>query len=79
MKSTRIISLLLLYLFITNISSAQSYEVDSVNPIDYQLIVSNLNTSLEIFIKNLNKARSLDYKIGEAKTLSKLSLINYLQ
>jgi len=79
MKSTRIISLLLLYLFITNISSAQSSEVDSVNSIDYQLIVSNLNTSLEIFSKNLNKARSLDYKIGEAKTLSKLSLINYLQ
>ncbi len=48
--------------------------VDSTTSIAYKFIVSNLQESVDIFTKNVELARTINYKYGEAVALDKLSL-----
>ncbi|NOX89099.1 MAG: tetratricopeptide repeat protein [Calditrichaeota bacterium] len=49
-------------------------QIDSVNAIPYEYIVSHLNESVVIFEKNVARARDARYLYGEAVALDKLSL-----
>lgn len=54
-------------------------EVDSVNMISYETIVSNIPNSIKIFSENLKKARAIKYPKGEGIALSNLALVYYLR
>ncbi len=60
-------------------SQSLKSEIDSVNNMPYHRIVSNLQTNMKIFKKNLKKAEIINYKYGIAKTLMNLSLVYYLK
>ncbi|MFN3695733.1 MAG: tetratricopeptide repeat protein, partial [Ignavibacterium sp.] len=74
-------SVLLLILLVSNLSFPQSNlsEIDSINSIDYQEIVSNLTKYDIIFLNNLNEAKNIGYEKGIAKALSNLALVHYLK
>ncbi len=61
------------------ISQTNLSEIDSINSISYQDIVSNLQKYHIIFNDNLRKARESGYQKGIAKSLSNLALVHYLK
>lgn len=61
------------------ISQTNLSEIDSINSISYQDIVSNLQKYHIIFNDNLRKARESGYQKGIAKSLSNLGLVHYLK
>lgn len=74
-----ILILLIFILFYQSINSQNlNSRVDSVNSIPSTEILSNLYKSRMIFENNLKLAQSIGYKIGEAKSLAILAIINYL-
>lgn len=79
----RIILKLILFIFCSafNFSYSQSNlnQIDSINSIEYQEIVSNLLKHEMIFSDNLNEARKIHYEKGIAKCLSNLALVHYLK
>ena len=79
----RIILKLILFIFCSafNFSYSQSNlnQIDSINSIEYQEIVSNLLKYEMIFSDNLNEARKIHYEKGIAKCLSNLALVHYLK
>lgn len=73
----------ILFSFNDSIPSPDSHEklkreIDSVNSVKYEFIISNINESINLFSNNLRKAESINYKNGEAMALRKLALSNYL-
>ncbi|GMU96725.1 tetratricopeptide repeat protein [Ignavibacterium album] len=74
-------SIILFLLLINNLLLSQSKvnEIDSINSINYQEIVSNLEKYDIIFINNLNEAKKIGYERGIAKSLSNLALVHYLK
>ncbi len=58
---------------------SQVREIDSVNSINYEVIVSNLQKYEIVFKNNLNNAQNNNYEQGIAKSFSKLALIFYLK
>ncbi len=58
---------------------SQIKEIDSINSINYEDIVSNLQKYEIVFKNNLNEAQKNNYEQGIAKSLSKLALIFYLK
>lgn len=60
-------------------SQNNKHDIDSINFISYEKVVSNLGKSAEIFTKNLNKARAISYPRGEGIALSNLALVYYLK
>jgi signal transduction histidine kinase len=81
MKGFILYPFLLLFILINYNSYCQGIrkEIDSINSISSEFISSNLDSSLKIFSKNLIQGESIGYKIGMAKSLDKLSFINYLK
>ena len=69
------------FLFLNQVifSQASSAAVDSVNAINYESIVADLDKSTKIFSENLEKARAIIYPRGEGIALSNLALIYYLK
>jgi signal transduction histidine kinase len=53
--------------------------IDSINAIPYQYIVSNLQQSIKTFSKNVTDAREINYRRGEARSLVNLGLAQYLK
>ena len=53
--------------------------VDSINSINYETIVTDLDKSTKIFSENLRKARAIIYPKGEGIALSNLALVTYLK
>lgn len=66
------ITILLMHSFA--IAVDKKAQVDSVNQIPYEYIVSNLHKSTEIFERNITRAQSIKYDYGEAVAWDKLSL-----
>lgn len=52
--------------------------VDSVNNLSATEYLANLYNSKKIFEENLNRARTINYKIGEARALNILAITYYL-
>jgi signal transduction histidine kinase len=52
--------------------------IDSINNLPATEYLANLYKSRSIFEENLKRAQSIGYKIGEAKALNILAIINYL-
>lgn len=67
--------------FLINILSAQTSvrEIDSINAISIEFILSNTRTSIKIFTANRDNAKSIGYKKGEAKSLSNVALAEYIR
>jgi len=53
-------------------SDAIKQNIDSVNALPYDFIVSNARQAIDIFSKNRENASSINYKFGEAKALDQL-------
>jgi len=53
--------------------------IDSINSINFEEMVSDLDKSTKIFSDNLNRARKIIYPKGEGVTLSNLALVQYLK
>ncbi len=74
-----ILRLLIFILFFQSINAQNlSSRVDSVNSISSTEILFNLYKSRIIFENNLKLAQSIGYKVGEAKSLAILAIINHL-
>ena len=54
-------------------------EIDLANTLSYDFIVSNLQATIDSMTHNVNIARSVHYKYGEAEGLSNLSIAYYLK
>ncbi|MCC6255716.1 MAG: sensor histidine kinase [Ignavibacteriaceae bacterium] len=79
----RIHLVIILQIFLCNsaILFAQNSKelIDSVNSINFEEMVSDLDKSTKIFSDNLNRARKITYPKGEGVTLSNLALVQYLK
>ncbi len=53
-------------------------EIDSVNTLPYEFIISNLISCKAKFSLNAENARAIGYKSGEAKALGNLAIVDYL-
>ncbi len=53
--------------------------IDSINNINYEEIVSDLDKSIKLFNDNLERARAIVYPKGAGVTLSNLALVHYLK
>jgi signal transduction histidine kinase len=75
-----VISIFTFLLCLTNSILPQGIkqQIDSVNSISYEKIVSNLQYYIEVFNNNLNLARSINYTKGESLAMSNLALVYYL-
>jgi len=75
-----LIRILILIIALNYSVSAQDLKsiIDSVNNLPVTEYLANLYKSKTIFEENLNRTRSINYKIGEAKTLNILAIIYYL-
>ncbi|MFN4111045.1 MAG: histidine kinase [Ignavibacteria bacterium] len=72
-------TIIIFFLFILSVFGQDlKSKIDSVNNLPFTEILSNLFVSKTIFEKNLQDAKKIGYKIGEAKTLSILANIYYL-
>ncbi|MBT3251681.1 MAG: tetratricopeptide repeat protein [Candidatus Marinimicrobia bacterium] len=49
-------------------------QIDSINQIQYQYIISHLQESVTTFEKNVENSRNINYEYGEAVALDKLAL-----
>jgi signal transduction histidine kinase len=58
---------------------ASKSAIDSVNGINYESIVADLDKSSKLFSDNLEKARAIIYPKGEGVALSNLALVHYLK
>lgn len=74
------IRLLLFFCFLSSFVFGQVSikQIDSINSIPYDKIVSDLRKSEAIFLENLNNAQKINYKKGEGLALSNLALTYYL-
>lgn len=52
--------------------------IDSVNSRQRSVVVSNLQESIKLFEKNIQDARAINYKKGEATALFNLGVVTYL-
>lgn len=75
-----LIRFLILILFVYNFLIGQDIKsiIDSVNQLPATEYLSNLYKSKSIFEENLQRARQVGYKSGEAKSLNILAIIYYL-
>jgi signal transduction histidine kinase len=74
-----VIILLLIFIYTNSKSQSKLNEIDSINSIPYEEIVSNLRKYEDIFTENLVKAKQIGYEKGIGKSLSNLALIHYLK
>lgn len=74
-----VIVLLLIFVYSNLKSQSKSSEIDSINSISYEEIVSNLQKYKDIFNENLSQSTQIGYEKGIAKALSNLALIHYLE
>ncbi len=75
-----IIKVVIIILFYFNLLKAQTTKaaVDSINNLPATAYLSNLFKSKKIYEDNLEMAKNIGYKLGEAKALNRLSIIHYL-
>jgi signal transduction histidine kinase len=78
-----ILTFLLIYFSVDIALSLRAQEaskstIDSLNSLHYQSIVSNIEPSIEIFSRNVEDAKELNYKYGLATAYNKLGLAYYL-
>ena len=81
MKRNHLKTVLLLIVFVTQLQvfcSVDKAKIDSVNHQQRSIIVSNLQKSIKIFEQNVEDARSINYKYGEAASLFNLGVVTYL-
>ena len=74
-------TVLLLIVFVAQFQvfcSVDKAKIDSVNHQQRSIIVSNLQKSIKIFEQNVEDARSINYKYGEAASLFNLGVVTYL-
>ncbi len=69
---------LVITIFYTAFSQNIKSTIDSINNLPATEYLANLYKSRSIFEENLKRAQSIGYKIGEAKALNILAIINYL-
>ena len=72
---------LLLIIFIAQFQtfgSGDKERIDSINSRQRSFVVSNLQESIKLFEKNIEDARSIKYKKGEATALFNLGIVTYL-
>lgn len=53
-------------------------EIDSVNAIPYEYVVSNTHQALKIFTKNASDAQAIGYKYGQAHALDQVRVANFV-
>ena len=69
------VNILGLLMFISPIFSQSTIaQIDSINQIQYQYIISHLQESITTFEKNVENSLSINYEYGEAVALDKLAL-----
>ena len=69
------INVLGLLMFISPVFSQSTIaQIDSINQIQYQYIISHLQESVTTFEKNVENSRNINYEYGEAVALDKLAL-----
>ncbi|MFA6980342.1 MAG: sensor histidine kinase [Ignavibacteriaceae bacterium] len=74
-------TVLLFIVFVTQLQvfcSVDKAKIDSVNHLQRSIVVSNLQKSIKIFEQNVEDARSINYKYGEAASLFNLGVVTYL-
>lgn len=81
MKRNHLKTALLFIVFVTQFQvfcSVDKAKIDSVNHLQRSIIVSNLQKSITVFEQNVEDARSINYKYGEAASLFNLGVVTYL-
>lgn len=74
-----VIILLLIFIYANSKPQSKLNEIDSINAIPYEEVVSNLQKYKDIFNENLSEAKQIGYEKGIGKALSNLALIHYLK
>ena len=62
---------------VINAQTEQS-KIDSINSLPNDIVVSNIGKNIKLFIDTIEEAKSIDYEYGEAKALSILGMLYYL-
>ena len=72
--------LLIIFVMATfgSVNAQSKADIDKVNQRDYQTIVSNVRGSIKLFESNVENARKINYKNGEAAAYGKLALAQYI-